>query len=71
MTLTALTYNRIHGGQKTRKKKAAIALARKIAVVGWAMLKYETDWDPRRLGIEPEEPETNEGPPTNCAAATA
>ena len=25
------TYERIHGGQKTRKKKAAIALARKIA----------------------------------------
>jgi len=48
------TYDRIHGGQKTRKKKAAIALARKIAVVGWAMLKHETDWDPKRLGIEPK-----------------
>lgn len=43
------TYDRIHGGQKTRKKKAAIALARKIAVVGWAMLKNETDWDAQRM----------------------
>ena len=32
------TYDRIHGGQQTRKKKAAIALARKIAVVSWSML---------------------------------
>jgi transposase len=43
------TYERIHGGQKTRRKKAAIALARKIAVVAWAMLKHQTDWDPQRL----------------------
>ena len=46
------TYERIHGGQKTRKKKAAIALARKIAVVSWAMLKNETDWDPEKAGID-------------------
>ena len=45
------TYERIHGGQKTRKKKAAIALARKIAVVAWAMLKNKTDWDPEKAGI--------------------
>ncbi|MCH7725364.1 MAG: IS110 family transposase [Planctomycetes bacterium] len=49
------TYDRICGGQKTRKKKAAIALARKIAVVAWSMLKHETDWDPRRMGIVVEE----------------
>lgn len=60
-----VTYDRIHGGQKTRKKKAAIALARKIAVVGWAMLKHQTDWDPQRMGIEPEEPKPNEGPPNS------
>ena len=54
------TYDRIHGAQKTRKKKAAVALARKIAVVAWSMLKHETNWDPRRLGIEPEsEPALN------------
>ncbi len=33
------------------KKKAAIALARKIAVVAWAMLKNKTDWDPAKAGI--------------------
>jgi len=54
---TRATYDRIHGGQKTRKKKAAIAVARKIAVVAWSMLKHGTDWDPRRMGIEDEEPE--------------
>jgi transposase len=39
-------YARIYGKQKTRKKKAAVALARKIAVVAWAMLRDETDWSP-------------------------
>ena len=39
-------YERIHGKQKTRKKKAAIALARKLVVVAWAMLHNKTDWDP-------------------------
>jgi transposase len=60
------TYDRIHGGQQTRKKKAAIALARKIAVVAWSMLKHQTDWDPARLGfpaaaiIEESPPEKTE-----------
>jgi len=39
-------YERIHGKQKTRKKKAAIALARKLVVVAWAMLRNKTDWAP-------------------------
>jgi transposase len=60
------TYDRIHGGQKTRKKKAAIALARKIAVVAWSMLKHETDWDPRRMGIEDE----GESEPKETAAGS-
>jgi transposase len=47
-------YDRICGGQKTRKKKAALALARKIGVVAWAMLKNGTDWDPQRMGIDSE-----------------
>ncbi len=58
------TYDRIHGGQKTRKKKAAIALARKIAVLAWSMLKHKTDWDPERAGIVAEGT-TEEGPPRN------
>ena len=42
-------YERICGKQKTRKKKAAIALARKIAVIAWAMLRDEKDWEPKRM----------------------
>ena len=43
------TYYRICGKQKTRKKKAAIALARKIAVLAWAMLRDAKDWDPKLM----------------------
>ena len=42
-------YDRICGKQKTRKKKAAIALGRKIAVLAWAMLRDEKDWDPKQM----------------------
>ena len=42
-------YERICGKQKTRKKKAGIALARKIAVITWAMLRDEKDWDPKQM----------------------
>ncbi|WP_233148568.1 IS110 family transposase [Rhodopirellula sp. MGV] len=42
-------YERICGKQKTRKKKAAIALARKIAVIAWAMLRDEKGWEPKRM----------------------
>lgn len=42
-------YERICGKQKTRKKKAGVALARKIAVIGWAMLRDEKDWDPATM----------------------
>ena len=42
-------YERIYGGQKTRKKKAAIALARKVAVIAWAMLRDEKDWEPVKM----------------------
>lgn len=42
-------YQRICGKQKTRKKKAGVALARKIAVIAWAMLRDEQDWDPATM----------------------
>jgi transposase len=42
-------YERIRGQQKTRKKKAGVALARKIAVIAWAMLRDEKDWDPETM----------------------
>ena len=44
-----LTFARIHGGSKTRRKKAGIALARKIAVVAWAMMRDQTNWDSTKL----------------------
>ena len=48
------TFARLHGGQTTRRKKAGIALARKIAVVAWAMMRDESQWDPHRLLPESE-----------------
>lgn len=42
-------YERISGKQVTRKKKAAVALARKIAVIAWALLRDEKDWQPQRM----------------------
>ena len=46
------TFARIHGGSKTRRKKAGIALARKLAVIAWAMMRDETDWDSTKLLLE-------------------
>lgn len=53
-----LTYERIHGGSKTRRKKAAIALARKICVVAWAMMRDETAWDQSKVLPSAAETET-------------
>lgn len=39
------TYARICGGQKTRKKTAVIALARKLLVRCWAMLRDHQPWN--------------------------
>lgn len=58
-----LTFNRIHGGSTTRRKKAGIALARKIAVVAWAMMRDETNWNASKLIAEEKqeaEPECSE-----------
>lgn len=37
-------YQRIYGGQKTRKKIAIIAVARKLLVRCWAMLRHKRPW---------------------------
>lgn len=42
-------YERISGKQKTRKKKAAIALARKLSVIAWALLRDGQNWDPQSM----------------------
>jgi transposase len=39
-------YNRIYAGQKTRKKTAIVAVARKLLVCCWAMLKHNQSWNP-------------------------
>ena len=51
------TFDRIHGGSQTRRKKAGIALARKIAVIAWAMMRDESEWDSTKLlpDVEPDD----------------
>lgn len=43
-------FDHLAGGKKGRRKQAAVALARRILVVCWSMLKHETDWDPSKVG---------------------
>ena len=40
----AKVFSRISKGQKTRRKQAAVALARRVLVWCWAMLRDGTDW---------------------------
>ena len=43
-------FNRISKGQKTRRKQAAVALARRVLCWCWAMLRDGTDWrDPSSI----------------------
>lgn len=42
-------FERLCKGQKTRRKQAAVALARRILVWCWAMLRDGRRWDPGRL----------------------
>ena len=44
-------FERLCKGQKTRRKQAAIALARRVLTWCWAMLRDQTDWDPKRIGV--------------------
>jgi transposase len=46
-------YQRICGGQKTRKKTAIIALARKLLVRCWAMLRRKEAWQDDRVFPSP------------------
>ncbi len=78
------TYVRIQGGMSTRKKKAGIALARKIAVIAWAMMRDECDWQPDKIHKlwreQADRIKVNQGPnlspgvlrsrPANCEPVT-
>lgn len=44
-TRAKIVFERLCHGQKTRRKKAAVALARKILVWCWAMMRDGTTWD--------------------------
>lgn len=46
-------FERLCKGQKTRRKQAAVALARRILVWCWAMLRDGRRWDPGRLAERP------------------
>ncbi len=39
-------YERICRGSRTRRKIAIVAVARKLAIIAWAMLRDETNWNP-------------------------
>ena len=43
------TYERIHAGKQVRRKKAAVAIARRILVIAWAMLRDQADYDQTKL----------------------
>jgi len=40
-------FNKISKGQKSRRKQAAVALARRVLTWCWAMLRDQRDWSPR------------------------
>ena len=44
---------RISRGQKPRRKQALVAVARKLLVRCWAMLRDGRPWDPRLAGCPP------------------
>jgi transposase len=48
------TYQRIHGGKKSRKKIAIVAVGRRLLVRCWAMLRDGTSWQwsPSAAGIK-------------------
>lgn len=41
-------FNRLCGGQKTRRKQAIIAVARKVFVLCWTLLRKQEKWDPEK-----------------------
>ncbi|MGI0484213.1 IS110 family transposase [Pantanalinema rosaneae CENA516] len=49
----AAVYKRLCGGQKTRKKQAIIALARKLLVRCWVLLRKQEKWDEAKARIQP------------------
>jgi hypothetical protein len=49
-------YLRLTGGGQRRKKQAIVALARKILVRSWAMLRDKKPWRDAQTGAKPKLP---------------
>lgn len=47
----AALYQRLCGGQKTRRKQAIVAVARKLLVLCWTLLKKQERWDPDKTTL--------------------
>ena len=51
-------FDRVCGGEKTRRKKAAVGLGRKVLIWCWALLRDGRDWSPgappQKIGSPPE-----------------
>jgi transposase len=54
-------YQRVHGAGRTRRKIAIVAVARRLAVIGWAMLRDQKAWRPP--AAQPIAAETPAEPP--------
>jgi hypothetical protein len=46
-------YERVHRGSRARRKVAIVAVARRLAVFAWAMLRDGTTWRPYRPAETP------------------
>lgn len=46
----AALYQRLCGGQKTRRKQAIIAVARKLLILCWTLLKKQGKWESKQAG---------------------
>jgi transposase len=46
-------YERIHRGSRTRRKVAIVAVARRLAVIAWAMLRDGSTWRPTKATETP------------------
>ena len=52
-------FDRLTGGQKTRRKQAAVAVGRRLLVRCWAMLRDDVNWNgPPKFAAEPTQPAT-------------
>ena len=50
-------FDRLTGGQKTRRKQAAVAVGRRLLVRCWAMLRDDVDWNgPLKFAAEASPP---------------